>query len=300
MVFNWPPKKRSFKLNVVIPSSNLQVYPTLREKTEFVGRIARALATYRVNNVVIVNDEGPSRRDSSSFMGVVLSYLMVPPYLRKKLVPLTKELRFAGLLPPTNVFVHNPENRLPVINELREGMVTKSWGTRARVFIGHREGCMTDSSRIMRPGERVLVRIISTNPLRCREEDPEKVPEYVGYRVYEITEVHGLPSFLARIGAGTTVLTTKNGEIISGKVAKALLKDACKTGALTLLFGNPSEDFDRLVPEQVRHSLQIRYRINFIPEQGVLSVRTDEALNAVLAVINVFAASIEKKKPNKG
>lgn len=300
MVFNWPPKKRSFKLNVVIPSSNLRVYPTFREKTEFVGRIARALATYRVNNVIIVNDEGPSGKDSSSFMGIVLSYLMVPPYLRKKLVPLTKELRFAGLLPPINVFVHNPENRFPVANELREGVVTKSWGTRARVFIGHREGCATDSPRIMRPGERILVRVISTDPLRCREEDPEKVTEYVGYRVYEVTEVNGLPSFLSRIGAGITVLTTKNGETISGRVAKALLKDVWEAGALTLLFGNPSEDFDRLIPGQVRQSLQIRYRLNFIPGQGVLSVRTDEALHSVLAVINVFADSIEKKKPNKG
>jgi predicted SPOUT superfamily RNA methylase MTH1 len=51
-----------------------------------------------------------------------------------------------------------------------------------------------------------------------------------------------------------------------------------------LLFGNPRKDLDEIIGGGLRVDLTV----NFIPYQGVLSVRTLEAVTASLAVLNLL------------
>ena len=180
-MFVWPSRKGFYELSIFLPVSNLSVYPTLREKTEFVARIARAAAIFKVSNVILVEDG--SEEDLNLFI-TILNYLLVPPYLRRKLIPLTKELSFAGALPPLNIPTHNPSNKKPEINDVREGVVRTAFGRKGKVFFGYKRYCLMLSEREIFPGERVLLKITSLDPLKCVEEEPSKTEIYIGYRVF--------------------------------------------------------------------------------------------------------------------
>ncbi len=284
MVFKWPPLKNPFKLRVVIPSSNLGIYSTLREKTEFIGRIARASATFKIEELTILND---SPENTPIFI-MVLRYLLTAPYLRKKLIPLTKELRYAGLLPPLSIVTHNPGNKELSLGDLREGLVKVSWGSKAKVFIGVRESCLTKSERRISPNERILVRIVNINPLRCREVRPSEIPEYTGFEVSSVDakEIH-------KVLRGVVILTSKQGKELGKGLLRAIENDIAKKNEATFLFGNSFLDFDEIFASSMRKenkqsNIDVDYKINSIPGQGVLTVRTDEALTATLAIFNFY------------
>lgn len=99
------------------------------------GRIARALAVFSVDEVVIYDDSSPDSRppavdrdrytgdtDPCHYISHVLNYLETPPFMRKALFPLHPNLRLAGLLPGLDM-PHHPhkDEWLPY----REGFTTK-------------------------------------------------------------------------------------------------------------------------------------------------------------------------------
>jgi len=282
-MFEWPSKKRFYEISVILPASNLSVYPTLREKTEFIARVARALAIFKVSNIVILDD---SVAEDLELFATILNYLLIPPYLRRKLVPLIKELRYAGVLPPLNIPTHNPRNENPKVNEVREGIVRQSFGRKGKVFFGYKHNCFTSSRRELSPGERVLIKVISLDPLRCIEENPSESEIYIGYRVVK-AGYRNLPYIIRKLcSQGVKVLTSKAGKTFTYKEARNLLKEARLNKCLTLFFGNPEKDFNDIVPKEVLQSLEVTHNYNFIKGQGVYSVRTDEALFSVLSILN--------------
>jgi len=281
--FEWPPRKHSIHVVVVIPASNVSILPSLREKTEFAGELGRALAVYKVNDVIIYDDEFAEEGDAD-LLATLLSYLQVPPYLRKRIGPITQELRYAGLLHPLNIVTHNPLNKPPARGKLREGVVVVSWGMTAKTFIGLKNLCFTESTRELKPGERILVKIERVKPMKCREVRPEEIDEYVGYRVLRAGDdiIDAIKYFDSVI-----VLTSKRGESFSKHgLRKTLISEATRRRGLILLFGNNRLDFDEIVGKEKFAILKPIWRVNFIPGQGVLSVRTIEALHATLAQIN--------------
>ena len=89
-------------------------------KTTLAGQIARALAVFCVDEVVVF-DDGQSKRechnqtendlytgfsDPNHFLMHLLSYLETPPHLRKHLFPLHPNLRTAGMLPSLDMPHH--------------------------------------------------------------------------------------------------------------------------------------------------------------------------------------------------
>ncbi len=286
MPFVWPPRKRSVETTVVIPSSNITILPDLRSKTEFAGLLARILATYRVDNVVIFKDR-ESSDEEVNFLKLILDYLLIPPYLRKRLVPVIPELKFAGVLPPLNIVTHNPEGSRPKKGDLREGIVVTSYGVKAKVFIGYSKYCFTQSNRELNVNERVLIKVINEEPLRCEVVSTDSINEYIGYRTHIALNERDLLELIKSF-PGTLVLTSKDGDnYIRVPLRKALIKSIKESGGVVLLFGNHSKDFNELVSKRFLREASIRFKINFIPGQGVLSIRTLEALVATLSLLNV-------------
>ena len=283
-IFKWPPPRRHYPFSVVFPSSNLSIYPTLKDKTEIAGAIARILAVYRVDSIVVFKDKESTQEDYE-LLKIILSYLTIPPYLRKRIVPLIPELKYVGVLPPLNIATHNPEGKEPNVGDIREGVITTSWGYTGKAYIGYKEQCKVSASTELRPGTRVLVRITSRKPLRGEVVDPDKLNLYIGYRVLSASSADELISILNKLN-GLIVLTTKEGMPYNDiKLRRALVSEIVKLGGLILLLGNPKHDFNELA-EGVLKEINVRFRINFIPHQGVYSVRTIEALAAVLAQLN--------------
>lgn len=101
------------------------------QKTFLAGSIARALAVFCVDEVIIFDDGvyqdtgKPSHdgytgySDPCHFLSHLLSYLETPPYLRKHLFPMHPNLRTAGTLPSLDMPHHMRANEW---NQYREGV----------------------------------------------------------------------------------------------------------------------------------------------------------------------------------
>lgn len=271
-MFEWPPPRPSRDLTVIVPSSNLSIYEDPRLKTRVAGEYARALAVFRVSTFVAFRDPETTEEDHRLFLKV-LTYMLVPPYLRVKAKPMDRDLRFAGLLPPLTAYSHNPENRSPQVGDIRFGLVLNEYGL---VDIGWGKPCRLVDADYVKPGEIELVRVTSVDPLLCREETSAQI--YAGYRVVEAADSGSLARLLE--SCDLVVNTSKRGEPLGGRALERMRG----ARSLCLLFGNPRKDFDELVGAGVRVDLTV----NFIPNQGTLTVRTYEALVSVLAILNVL------------
>ena len=90
-----PRRKPSF--SIAIPASLVSDVPHLREKTAKIGLIGRSAAIFRVDEIVIYED---GRGGDAELIRAILTYMETPQYLRKALIGMRPELRYAGILPP--------------------------------------------------------------------------------------------------------------------------------------------------------------------------------------------------------
>ncbi|EER38736.1 conserved hypothetical protein [Histoplasma capsulatum var. duboisii H88] len=126
---------RSQTLSIALPGSIIANAQSHDQKSFLAGSIARALAVFCVDEVVIFDDDArhihlngnhninedeyTAYSDPSHFLAHVLSYLETPPYLRKYLFPMHKNLRTAGTLPSLDMPHHIRANEWC---EYREGV----------------------------------------------------------------------------------------------------------------------------------------------------------------------------------
>ena len=276
-MFSWPPPRRSVRLAVVLPSSNLAVHRDLRLKTRLAGEFCRVLAVFRATTLAIYRDPDSSRDDYELFLKVS-RFMTTPPYLRVKVYGIDRHLRFAGLLPPLSIYPHNPEGRPLSVGDIRAGLVLNEYGL---VDVGWRKPCRLLNAEGVRPGEVILVKVTSLDPPACTRLIDTEI--YPGYAVRGLASFDELREFLEI--HDLVVNTSKRGIPISQLlVDRGFLGRLVRSESVCLLFGNPRRDFDELAGAGVRSDITV----NFIPHQGTLSVRTIEALTASLAILSAL------------
>src|SRR2546426_6247159 len=114
------------RVSVALPASFTKDVPHLREKTSRVGLIARSLAIFRVDEVVIYNDEtGRSSEREGTLFEKLLGYQETPQYLRKALFKQDPDLQFSGILPPLRMPSH-PSIGEARVGEIRDGLLLES------------------------------------------------------------------------------------------------------------------------------------------------------------------------------
>src|SRR5437899_3028741 len=149
--------RRLQRLSIALPASFTKDVPHLREKTSRVGLIARSLAIFRVDEVVIYNDEtGRSSESEGRLFEKLLGYQETPQYLRKALFKQDPDLQFSGILPPLRIPSH-PNIVEPRIGDIREGLVIES-GPHSIVNAGFRATVEVSSKR--RLLERVTIKLV--------------------------------------------------------------------------------------------------------------------------------------------
>ena len=114
------------KLAIAVPVSVISDTPHLREKTSKIGLIGRAAAIFRVDEIIVYQDNPKANQVRDlDFIALLLNYLETPQYLRKRLFKLEPNLQFAGILPPLRT-PHHPvsgKTRDLKAGEYREGVV---------------------------------------------------------------------------------------------------------------------------------------------------------------------------------
>ncbi|KAJ8446458.1 hypothetical protein Cgig2_010080 [Carnegiea gigantea] len=129
-------------VTIAIPASIIDNAQSLELATRLAGQIARAATIYRVNEIVVFDNNGKSVEDpsassigntdenesSAAFFIRILRYLETPQYLRKTLFPRHTSLRFVGLLPPLDAPHHLRKHEWGSYREGREFLTLRHLG----------------------------------------------------------------------------------------------------------------------------------------------------------------------------
>jgi hypothetical protein len=276
------------KLCVAIPASVVSDTPHLREKTSKIGLIGRTAAIFRVDEIIIYPDSREvNQRRESDLVATLLAYMETPQYLRKRLFRLQPELQYAGILPPLRT-PHHPLNRKTKnlkIGEYREGATLSKTREGTLVDIGVEQPALILNEQLPM-GKRVTVRTAEVGKqIKIELVSRDEVPEYWGFMI--TVEKHTLGKILENRSFDLTVATSKYGAPFDD-VAKEIAERWKKARTILVAFGAPTQGLREIVKcEGLSLGDIADFVVNTVPMQGTETVRTEEALIASLAVLNM-------------
>ncbi|WP_267162561.1 RNA methyltransferase [Halovenus salina] len=276
-------------VSVLVPSSLAREATDKREATRKLGYVARAATVFRVDRLTVYPDPGGQRHHDDGFVETVLRYAATPPHLRKEVWGTRDELEYAGVLPPLRVATQTGSGS-EGSGSLRQGIVTEVGADgRVRVNCGLQHPVslpVPDGTELVK-GERVSVRVSSREPVRAKLVD-EPQPGYV-------VDTTDLDTAVTRTDAGLTIASSRHGDCLCPRQLDEL---AAETGEreYTVAFGAPERGLPAVLgisPEAVSedgHDETGRFDLwlNTVPNQGSDVVRTEEALFATLACLNLM------------
>jgi len=267
--------------SILIPSSTTMESADVRIRTLKIGLIARAAAVFRVDRIVIYRDE---EFDDSRFISRVLQYAETPQYLRKRLFPRMRELRYVGILPPLRTAHHPTNSKVSTlkVGEFRVGLVVDEVGSDngAWVDIGVERPLPLKTARRFPVGQRLNVRIFSLKPLAAEPVDRSEIPHYWGYE----TEI--VPSLEEHVRSteSLVVATSRQGTPATPDLLSSMLRQSRQRG-LDVVFGSPARGVDAFLSSETMEGCCM---INTIPHQGTETVRLEEAIFATLSEVNLM------------
>jgi predicted SPOUT superfamily RNA methylase MTH1 len=278
------PRRRKSKLTIAVPASLVSEYAYLRDKTEVIGRIARSAAIFRAEEIIIY----PDQPDESGLIKLILGYIETPQYLRKYLYKVRPELQYAGILQPLRTPHHQLEAHTANlrVGEFREGILGDQQGVNV-VEIGVEKPIrMVGKSPSI--GSRVTVKITDVgHEPRCEMARKAEISTYWGYEVQASKKTLG---DLASDGYyDLTIATSRTGAPLATK-EESLMVRLAEARTVLVAFGSPRMGIKEMLKREQREVADcFAFNINTVPEQGTETVRTEEAIHATLAVLNLFA-----------
>jgi len=265
--------------------------PHLREKTLRIGLIGRALAIFRVDEIIIYSDiPNQNQTRDSTLIEAILSYMETPQYLRRRLFKIRPELRYVGILPPLRTPHHPTENREKdlKIGEYREGIVVSSNERGIYIDVGVERSVFVPDVRV-KINSRVTVRIMEKGKDLIGElVDPDETEVYWGYKVK--VSNFSLGRLLKDRRYDLIIATSRRGDPIMN-IADKLLDKWKRSRRVLVAFGSPTEGLQEIVRhEGIKLESVAHFIVNTVPNQGVKTVRTEEAIYATLAILNTLAS----------
>jgi predicted SPOUT superfamily RNA methylase MTH1 len=260
----------------------------LREKTSKIGLIGRAAAIFRVDEIIVYPDNPKANQVRDlDFIVLLLSYLETPQYLRKRLFKLEPSLQFAGILPPLRT-PHHPvsgKTRDLKVGEYREGLVLSKAKEGLLVDIGVDQPALLREKQFA-DGDRLTVQVVKVGErVEVQTVDRESVPFYWGFRVR--VEKRSFGQLARDDGFDLVIATAKIGDKFMD-VAGQIGQKWSNAQHVLVAFGAPSRGLHEIAKEEgARLEAIVDFVVNMIPEQGTATVRTEEALLASLAILNI-------------
>ena len=278
------PSRRGIRLTVAVPASLVSEYVNLRDKTEVIGRLARSATIFRADEIVIY----PEQPDESSLIKLLLGYIETPQYLRKYLYKVRPELQYVGTLKPLRTPHHQLEAHAANlrVGEFREGVLIDQQGVDV-VDIGVEKPIRFFGKSPSR-GSRVTIKVIEVDPEpRCEMAKKIEIPTYWGY------EIQSSKKTLGELASGgfydLTIATSRAGTPIAAE-EEHLRAKISKARSILVAFGSPRCGIQEILRREHREVADcFQYILNTVPEQGTETIRTEEAVHATLAVLNLFA-----------
>ena len=278
--------RRSVRLHLAVPSSLVSEVPHLREKTGVIGQVGRAAAIFRVDGIHIYPDDP----GEAQLIRLILGYMETPQYLRRRLYARRPELRYVGVLPPLRTPHHPLEGRADRLRagEFREGVVLAEEDGEFLVDVGV-EGPLRATGRAPSAGGRATVEVTAVQPeLRGRFVRRGDVDLYWGYEAHISRQ--GLGELALSGGFDLTIATSRQGQPFP-RVEGRLRERWAEARSVLVAFGSPRRGIEEvLAGEGWAMEEAFHFAVNTIPGQGSETVRTEEAVHATLAVLNLLDA----------
>ncbi len=283
------PARRLQVVSVALPASLTLDIPHLREKTARLGFVARALATFRVEEAIIYHDRaGAEVEQEARLIEKMLTYIETPQYMRRLLFKMDPDLQYAGTLPPLRTPNH-PDKQNPRKGLLREGVVVQS-GPSSMIDAGF--GKLLQAKSKLTISQRVTIQVTRVSPdLEGEIVEPSRLTIYWGFKVargnVSLSEIVRSRKF------DLTISTSRKGPDVREITPE--LREQWRTARHPLIvFGSPNEGVPEILTRSgLNVSDAMDFNVNTIPDQGVETVRTEEALWGSLAVLNVLEEKID-------
>ena len=279
-------KKSRTPLSVLLPASFLADAGTLQQKTMKAGFIGRASAIFHISKIIIYNDDDPrvsNQTAEAKLLSTLLQYMETPQYLRKMLFPMRGELRYAGLLPPLRTPHHPLGDEKTKQGDYREAVVLSSSENRSILEFGlPKKGVLNERLRV---GERVTIKLgkLVGNEIEVELVSKADVGEYWGY---EVKLSGNLTDALKEANVDYVVGTSRYGQNLYEAVNAI---KSSNPGSMAVVFGGPHAGLLEICKRQGIDAKELfDVVVNTIPNQGTATIRTEEALVATLALLNVL------------
>jgi predicted SPOUT superfamily RNA methylase MTH1 len=253
------------------------------------GLIGRAAAIFRVDEIVIYRDNLKARQDKDlDFIALLLRYLETPQYLRKRLFKIEPRLQYAGILPPLRTPNHpvSGKSRDLRAGEYREGVILSKSKEGLMVDVGVEQPALLREKQHTL-GKRLTLQVVkATGRVEVQATRRMDVPEYWGYAVR--VERRSLRPAVETVGSDLVLGTSRKGEAFD-KVAGAIERRWKEANSVLVLFGAPARGlYEIAADEDFRVEDLANFVVNTVPLQGSETIRTEEAILASLAVLNVW------------
>lgn len=313
---------RPYNLTIAVAGTVLDNAVSPQRKAYLAGQIARAIAIFNVDEILVFNDKGSlSESHGCSYLPLLLNYLECPQYLKKHIFQLETDLQFAGLIPPLCLPHHFSKedvtiyrlritwsnfsaiagwvfrNTISMCFCFRDGVTTNQ---RGYVDVGLAKKALCDIE--LSEGIRVTVKLLTPESLKNAgklrgEIVPPTLPRkatgmYWGYTVIKVNSI-------------VEVLEQKKYDCIVGTSDKGspvtdieFLNNGKKFENILVVFGGVDglesavgfeNDSDAVFRTRFTHYLNVR------PSQGTKTIRTEEAIPLTLGALEPLLRSTLQK-----
>ena len=270
------------ELAIAIPSNILEDCQSLSDKTNKIGVIARAASIFKVSKIHVYKNKGISDTD---LILLLLRYLVTPQYLRKNIFPIKKELKLAGTLPPLRIPSHTVNRQYDCnIVDIRDGLCIKfdKKLNMSIIDVGfNKYGILKDRIPV---GNIVTVKIVSDSFKGKFFLLEKTIPNL--YWGYDIVYNNSLKEVINSNSYDINVITSKFGSELNSTstlISTQLAKN--HNSSILIVFGSPKTGLMSILSrEKIDKSDLIL--INLFPNQGVETIRSEEAILAGLSIFN--------------
>ncbi|KAF4516968.1 hypothetical protein B566_EDAN005569 [Ephemera danica] len=293
---------RTWTVSMALPGNILDNAQTAELKTLLAGQIARAAAIFNVDEIVVFNEDGSLKQQSSEDeeltgadmprsclqLARILQLLECPQYLRKYFFPTHPDLRCAGLLNPLDSPHHYRKDDKA---QFREGCVLEKTKNKklSMVDVGLQRPIPVDT--LLTPGLRVTVEVFdppdgNLKQRRGKVVSPTTPQLQTGtYWGYSVRLASSLGAVFTQCpypeGYDVLVGTSERGGKVPKKFSKFQHLLIAFGGLRGLELGLESDD-SLSVDEP---SLLFDHYLNTCPNQGSRTIRTEEALLVTLTTL---------------
>ncbi|CAN6204093.1 unnamed protein product [Urochloa humidicola] len=278
-------------VSIAVAGSIIDNAQSLELATLLAGQIARAATVFRIDEVVVFDSTPASENGGADdgeesgacFLVRILEYLETPQYLRRRLFPMHKNLKFVGLLPPLDAPHHVRKHEW---SEFREGVTLEGDHSKGGtlVDVGLSKNVLVE--QILEPGKRVTV-AMGTNrdltPACIRKVVPHSTPRkemgsYWGYKVRYASNLSGVfKNSPYKEEYDHIIGTSEHGQIIN---SSELTLPSFRH--LLIVFGGLAgleESIEEDTNLKGKHANDVfTSYLNTCPNQGSRTIRTEEAL----------------------